>query len=145
MLKSEDLEYYPIRESYIAVVVPNGHPLERRNAISLREVASYPQIMFSKTSGFRKLQEQVFAAEGITVHPVCSAEEIEVITGLVGNGFGISVLPYMDIVHLHNLVTIPVQTSIWKSKFYIARRKYGIRSEQEEKFFQYCRNIGEKQ
>nr|WP_243037301.1 hypothetical protein [Blautia obeum] len=64
-------------------------------------------------------------------------------TGLVGNGFGISVLPYMDIVHLHNLVTIPVQTSIWKSKFYIARRKYGIRSEQEENFFQYCRTIGE--
>ena len=106
-------------------------------------MADYPQIMFSKTSGFRKLQEQVFAAEGITVQPVCSAEEIEVITGLVGNGFGISVLPYMDIVHLHNLVTIPVQTFIWKSKFYIARRKYGIRSEQEENFFQYCRTIGE--
>ncbi len=48
-------------------------------------------------------------------------EEIEVITGLIGNGFGISVLPYMDIVHLHNLVAIPVQTSIWKSKFYIAK------------------------
>lgn len=143
LLKSENLEYYPIRESYIAVVIPKGHPLERRNAISLREVADYPQIMFSKTSGFRKLQEQVFAAEGITIQPVCSAEEIEVITGLVGNGFGISVLPYMDIVHLHNLVTIPVQTSIWKSKFYIARRKYGIRSEQEENFFQYCRTIGE--
>ena len=144
LLKSEDLEYYPIRESYIAVVVPKGHPLERRNAISLREVADYPQIMFSKTSGFRKLQEQVFAAEGITVQPVCSAEEIEVITGLIENGFGISVLPYMDIVHLHNLVAIPVQPSIWKSKFYIARRKYGIRSEQEEAFFQYCKSIGEK-
>ena len=100
--------------------------------------------MFSGTSGFRKLQEQVFTADGISVQPVCSAEEIEVITGLVGNGFGISDLPYMDIVPLHNIVTIPVQTSIWKSKFYIARRKYGIRSEQEEKFFQYCRTIGEK-
>lgn len=118
LLKSKDLEYYPIRDSYIAVVVPKGHPLEKRNAISLKDVADYPQIMFSKTSGFRKLQEQVFAAEGITIQPVCSAEEIEVITGLIGNGFGISVLPYMDIVHLHNLVAIPVQTPIWKSKFY---------------------------
>lgn len=74
------------------------------------------------------MQEQVFAAEGITIQPVCSAEEIEVITVLIENGFSISVLPYMDIVHLHNLVAIPVQTPIWKSKFYIARRKYGIRS-----------------
>ena len=95
--------------------------------------------MFSKTSGFRKLQEQLFKAEGITVKPVCAAEEIEVVAGLVENGFGIAVLPYMDIVRLHNIATIPVETSLWKSKFYIARRKYGIRSEQEDAFFQYWR------
>ena len=108
---------------------------EKRKAISLKEVALYPQIMFSKTSGFRNLQEQIFDKEGIKVRPVCTAEEIEVITGLVENGFGISVLPYMDIIRHHNIVAIPVQTSIWKSKFYIARRKYGIRSDQEEELF----------
>ena len=43
----------------------------------------------------------------------------------------------MDIVRLHNVVTIPVKISGWNSKFYIARRKYGIRLEQEEAFFQY--------
>ena len=137
LLKSDEIEYYPIRDSYIAVVVPKGHPLENRERISLKETAGYPQIMFSKTSGFRTLQEQIFAEEGIKVKPVCAAEEIEVITGLVENGFGISVLPYMDIVRLHNVVTIPVKTSGWNSKFYIARRKYGIRSEQEEAFFQH--------
>ena len=137
LLKSDEIEYYPIRDSYIAVVVPKGHPLENRERISLKETAGYPQIMFSKTSGFRTLQEQIFAEEGIKVKPVCAAEEIEVITGLVENGFGISVLPYMDIVRLHNVVTIPVKTSGWNSKFYIARRKYGIRSEQEDAFFRY--------
>ena len=137
LLKSDEIEYYPIRDSYIAVVVPKGHPLENRERISLKETAGYPQIMFSKTSGFRTLQEQIFAEEGIKVKPVCAAEEIEVITGLVENGFGISVLPYMDIVRLHNVVTIPVKSSGWNSKFYIARRKYGIRSEQEDAFFRY--------
>ncbi len=139
LLKSEGLEYYPIRESYIAVAVPKGHPLEGRETITLKEAANYPQVMFSKTSGFRGLQEQSFAEEGIEVRPVCSAEEIEVIIGLVENGFGISVLPYMDVVQLHHIVAIPVQTSSWKSKFYIARRKYGIRSKQEDAFFQYWR------
>ena len=134
LLKSDEIEYYPIRDSYIAVVVPKGHPLENREQISLKETAGYPQIMFSKTSGFRTLQEQIFAEEGIKVKPVCAAE---VITGLVENGFGISALPYMDIVRLHNVVTIPVKTSGWNSKFYIARRKYGIRSEQEDAFFRY--------
>lgn len=139
LLKSDELEYYPIRESYVAAAVPKGHPLEKRAAVSLREVSYYSLVMFSRTSGFRKLQEQVFAEAGIEVRPVCSAEEIEVVAGLVENGFGITILPYMDIVRLHNIVTIPVETSSWKSKFYIARRKYGIRSEQEEAFFQYCR------
>ena len=139
LLKSDELEYYPIRESYVAAAVPKGHPLEKRAVVSLREVSCCPLVMFSRTSGFRKLQEQVFAEAGIEVRPVCSAEEIEVVAGLVENGFGITILPYMDIVRLHNIVTIPVETSSWKSKFYIARRKYGIRSEQEEAFFQYCR------
>ena len=59
LLKSDEIEYYPIRDSYIAVVVPKGHPLENRERISLKETAGYPQIMFSKTSGFRTLQEQI--------------------------------------------------------------------------------------
>lgn len=67
LLKSDEIEYYPIRDSYIAVVVPKGHPLENRERISLKETAGYPQIMFSKTSGFRTLQEQIFAEEGIKV------------------------------------------------------------------------------
>ena len=75
---------------------------------------------------------------------MCEAEEIEVITGLVENGFGISILPYMDIVRLHHITAIPVQTSSWKSKFYIARRKYGIRTAQEEAFFSIGGNDGQE-
>lgn len=93
LLKSEELEYYPLRESYIAAAVPEGHPLEGKENITLKEAAKYPQVMFSRTSGFRSLQEQIFAEQGIQVKPVCEAEEIEVITGLVENGFGISILP----------------------------------------------------
>ena len=86
----------------------------------------------------RSIEMDKLATENMALKAAV-AEEIEVITGLVENGFGISVLPYMDIVRLHNVVTIPVKTSGWNSKFYIARRKYGIRSEQEEAFFQYWR------
>ena len=41
LLKSDGLEYYPIRESYIAVAVPKGHPLEARESITLKEAAGY--------------------------------------------------------------------------------------------------------
>lgn len=52
LLKSEELEYYPLRESYIAAAVPEGHPLEGKENITLKEAAKYPQVMFSRTSGF---------------------------------------------------------------------------------------------
>lgn len=97
LLKSEELEYYPLRESYIAAAVPEGHPLEGKENITLKEAAKYPQVMFSRTSGFRSLQEQIFAEQGIQVKSVCEAEEIEVLTGLVERFWNIY-LPYMDIV-----------------------------------------------
>lgn len=128
-----------LRTEEKTVRIGTVYPLEGKENITLKEAAKYPQVMFSRTSGFRSLQEQIFAEQGIQVKSVCEAEEIEVITGLVENGFGISILPYMDIVRLHHITAIPVQTSSWKSKFYIARRKYGIRTAQEEAFFQHWR------
>lgn len=88
LLKSDEIEYYPIRDSYIAVVVPKGHPLENRERISLKETAGYPQIMFSKTSGFRTLQEQIFAEEGIKVKPVCSRKRLKLSQDLWRMGLG---------------------------------------------------------
>lgn len=142
LLKSEKLEYHPIRYSYIAAVVPKGHELEQRENPTLEELSRYPQVLFAKTSGFRSLQEQLFADAKIQIKAACSAEELEIVIGMVEQGFGISVLPYMDIVQPHNVTAIPLETTAWESCFYIARKKHGIRSAQEEAFFQYCMKNG---
>ena len=134
-----------LRESYIAAAVPEGHPLEGKENITLKEAAKYPQVMFSRTSGFRSLQEQIFAEQGIQVKPVCEAEEIEVITGLVENGFGISILPYMDIVRLHHITAIPVQTSKLEIKI-LHRQEENTESAQRRKrrFFSIGGNDGQE-
>ena len=75
LLKSDEIEYYPIRDSYIAVVVPKGHPLENRERISLKETDGYPQIMFSKTSGFRTLQEQILQRKDEGKAGVCCGRD----------------------------------------------------------------------
>ena len=139
LLHSEELEYYPIRDSYIAVVVPKGHELEGKKEVSLEEVAEYPQVLFSKTSGIRRLQEQVFESVGVKVNAHYYAEETEVIVSMIENGFGISVMPYMDLIQHHQVTVLPIQVEQWKSRFYVARSKYGVRTETEDSFFQFCK------
>lgn len=139
LLHSDELEYYPIRDSYIAVVVPKDHELAGRKEVSLEEVAKYPQVLFSKTSGIRRLQEQVFESVGVKINAPYYAEETGVIVGMIENGFGISVMPYMDLIQHHQVTVIPIQVEEWKSRFYVARKKYGVRTETEESFFEFCK------
>ena len=51
MLDHEPLiEFVPIARQELVLVVPNGHPLESRDRIDLKETLEYPQIAFSKRS-----------------------------------------------------------------------------------------------
>ena len=43
----------PVHEQKLVVIVPKGHPLAERKAVSLEETLPYPQIYFAKGSGIR--------------------------------------------------------------------------------------------
>lgn len=38
----------PVHEQNLVVIVPKGHPLAERKAVSLEETLPYPQIYFAK-------------------------------------------------------------------------------------------------
>ena len=66
------------------------------------------QIFFTRTSPMRKLQEQIYKDYQISAAPACEAEEIEVILNMIEHGFGISVLPYLDIFKNRNIDILPL-------------------------------------
>ena len=79
-----------------------------------------------------KLQEQIYKDYQISAAPACEAEEIEVILNMIEHGFGISVLPYLDIFKNRNIDILPLSETKWESTFYAIRRRDSVRSHGEK-------------
>ena len=129
---SELFEYCPVQKSYVVIVVPKGHELIIKETFSFRDITTYPQIFFTRTSPMRKLQEQIYKDYQISASPACEAEEIEVILNMIEHGFGISVLPYLDIFKTRNVDVLPLSETKWESTFYAIRRRDEVRSHGEK-------------
>ena len=129
---SELFEYCPVQKSYVGIVVPKGHELISKEAFTFRDITTYPQIFFTRTSPMQKLQEQIYKDYQISAAPACEAEEIEVILNMIEHGFGISVLPYLDIFKNRNVDVLPLSETKWESTFYAIRRRDGVRSQGEK-------------
>lgn len=129
---SELFEYCSVQKSYVGIVVPKGHELIIKETFSFRDITTYPQIFFTRTSPMRKLQEQIYKDYQISAAPACEAEEIEVILNMIEHGFGISVLPYLDIFKNRNVDVLPLSETKWESTFYAIRRRDGVRSQGEK-------------
>mgnify|MGYP000709518034 CR=1 FL=1 len=71
--------------------------LTQKTTFKISDILPYPQIFFTQTSPMRKLQEHIYAEHKLSITPTCEAEEIEVILNMVEQGFGISILPCLDI------------------------------------------------
>ena len=129
---SELFEYCPVWKSYIGVIVPKNHELTQKEYFSMNDITAYPQIFFTKTSPMRALQEHIYNKNQLPVIPSCEAEEIEVILNMIEHGFGISVLPYLDIFKNRNIEVLPLTDANWESTFYAIRRKDRLQNNAEK-------------
>jgi LysR family cys regulon transcriptional activator len=74
------------------VIVPEGHPLLRKQPLSLRRLAEYPLVAYPATFSGRYMVEEAFANAGLKPRIVCSATDADVCKAYVGVGMGIAVL-----------------------------------------------------
>lgn len=123
-LESEtDIEYIPVGRQDLVVIVPRQHPLSRRYTINLEELAPYPQIYFSKTSGLRSIIDHLFEKIQIEPQIAYEIEEDIVIAGLVSKGFGVAVVPYMTDLLRMDVKIIQISHPYWERNFYMATLK----------------------
>lgn len=118
-----DIEYVPVGRQDLVVIVPKEHPLSPRYTINLEELAPYPQIYFSKTSGLRSIVDHLFEKIQIEPQIAYEVEEDIVIAGLVSKGFGVAVVPYMPDLLRMDIKIIQIAHPDWERNFYMATLK----------------------
>ena len=100
----------PVQKQDLVLIVPKHHPLSSHLTIDLTETAPYPQIFFEKSSGIRSVVDKMFRQAEVEPQIAYETEEDQVIAGLVAQGFGIAVVPYMDLLLKLDLKILPIRS-----------------------------------
>lgn len=109
----------PVTSQKLVMIVPNGHPLADRGSIGLAETLEYPAVWFAKGSGLRKVVDGMYEQVGGKPISVVETEEGEVIAGLVAAGFGIAVVPDMDMLHKLDISVLEITSPPYHRDFFM--------------------------
>ena len=88
-----DLAIHPLFRERVAVVVPSQHRLVGRSSCTLEDLAGEPLILPRSRSGFRKVIDDAFAAQGRSKHVAYEGDDFSIVQGLVEAGLGSTLLP----------------------------------------------------
>lgn len=91
-----DMAWHPIAEQTLALVVPRSHRFAGRSTIGLAEAADEEFIVMERGFGMRRIFDELCAAADIAPTITFESAELATITGLVGAGLGIGVVPVDD-------------------------------------------------
>lgn len=114
-----NLTAIPVQKQDLVLIVPKNHPLANRHTVDLTETLSYPQIFFEKSSGIRAVVEQMFAAIEAEPNIAYETEEDQVIAGLVAQGFGVAIVPYMDLLLKLDLKILQISSPACERFFFM--------------------------
>lgn len=117
--RSLGLTAAPVTSQKLVMIVPNGHPLADRGSIGLAETLEYPAVWFAKGSGLRKVVDGMYEQVGGKPISVVETEEDEVIVGLVAAGFGIAVVPDMDMLHKLDISVLEITSPPYHRDFFM--------------------------
>jgi len=109
-----------VNQQDMVLIVPNGHPLANRHSIDLKDTLEYPYVYFKKgLTGLRPVVDRLFEQIGQMPQIAYEIVEDQVVAGMVAAGFGIGLVPYMDILHRLNVKIIQISYPSWERNFYM--------------------------
>ncbi|MFV4929017.1 LysR family transcriptional regulator [Lactobacillus delbrueckii] len=76
-------------------VVPFSNPLAKKDSVSLADLAKYPMIYYSKSSGLRPRLDKMFAEAGVKPKIIMESMEDHTIIGFVHWGYGVAIVPHL--------------------------------------------------
>lgn len=88
----KDVEFIPVYEQGLVVIVPENHPLSDKGKVSIQDICPYPLICYTKESGMRKIIDDLFNKAQMLPNIICQFEDINSMAGLVAGNQGIAII-----------------------------------------------------
>jgi DNA-binding transcriptional LysR family regulator len=121
-----DIEFIPLLEEELVLIVNKNHPLAMFDSIDLRDTEKYPFILFSEDSGLRPTLDKLFEDADIVPKIKCKVEEDSAVAGLVSIDYGIAIIPKIWILDHFDIKVLHIKNLTRKRYIYIAyiKNKY---------------------
>lgn len=113
------LSAIPVTSQELVMIVPKNHPLAGQENVDLADTLQYPAVFFAEGSGLRKVIDRMYDKVGGRPASVIETEEDEVIAGLVSAGFGVAVVPYMDMLQKLDISLLKISSPPYSRDFFM--------------------------
>ena len=87
--------------------------------MDLEEALPFPQVYFSPGSGLRDVVDGLYQKIGQRPSIAYETEEDHVIAGLVAHGFGIAVVPYMEMLLRLDVKILQIAHPVWERNLFL--------------------------
>ncbi len=114
------IEFTPVAKQELVLIVPENHVLAEKKEITLSETLGFSHIGFSERSGLRAVIDRLYGACSSMPDYIYTLEEDQAVAGLVGAGFGIAVVPNMEILSHMTVKVIKIVHCPWERIMYMA-------------------------
>jgi DNA-binding transcriptional LysR family regulator len=102
------IEWLPLWDEELVVLVPSNHRLAGSSSIDLIDIAHDPFVALKAGYGMRQSADDLCREAGFSPPIAFEGEEVATLRGLVGAGFGVSIVPKTSRPTELNTVAIPV-------------------------------------
>lgn len=138
--RDADLRATPLFQDRLVVFVPAGHPLGRRDAITLREASEFDLILPTRDSSVRETVEAIAHRDRLAVQPRYETNFMPTALAFVQAGLGIAILPESAAGHVaHGFARIPINNRSFRREIELLQRRDSVLSPAAESFVQHLR------
>lgn len=119
-----DMVSEPVMEDELKLIVPSGHPLSGRGAVTLKDAVSYPFVLREKGSGTRQVMEDELERLGVEPERLETVMELGstgAVKSAVESGLGVTIISPSSVKHevaLGLLEVVEIKDATFKRQFY---------------------------
>lgn len=119
----EGMKIHSLLKGPLFVVMPRRHPLARKRAVRIAQLALEPLVLQLRNSPLREEVEALFVRHDLQPEVIAEAAQLATLLSMVEAGFGISVMPcYAPILeHMRGSVARPLQEAGSSSEVAVIR------------------------